>query len=206
MGKGYLKRSILFLTNNKNALPMYEWLLQKGQTVHLSSDEITIRQIEFMRPEIIISYNYSYIIKQDIISFMNGRIINLHISYLPWNKGSNPSFWSFMDETPKGVTIHRVDTGLDTGDILCQKLIEFDEEKETFRTSYKILHNEITSLFKENWNSIKNNTIQGKKQENKGTYHTLLDYKKFTSIYPLNWDENIAESKRKIKGYNDDWN
>ena len=105
MGKGYLKRSILFLTNNKNALPMYEWMLQKGQTVHLSSDEITIRQIEFMRPEIIISYNYSYIIKQDIISFMNGRIINLHISYLPWNKGSNPSFWSFMDETPKGVTI-----------------------------------------------------------------------------------------------------
>ncbi len=27
-------------------------------------------------------------------------IINLHISYLPWNKGAYPNVWSFIDETP----------------------------------------------------------------------------------------------------------
>ena len=151
-----------------------------------------------MNPEIVVSYNYKYLIRQDAISYMQGHIINLHISYLPWNKGSDPNFWSFIDNTPKGVTIHRVDMGLDTGEILCKKLVDFDEEQETFRTSYEKLNREITVMFTENWIAIKNNTVKVEKQEGSGTYHTKRDFKKFTELYPINWDENVAEYKRKI--------
>lgn len=51
-------------------------------------------------------------------------VINTHPSYLPHNRGKNPYYWSIVDGTPFGVTIHKVDDGVDTGDILWQFKIE----------------------------------------------------------------------------------
>ncbi|MCL0081308.1 hypothetical protein M1N64_03665 [Peptococcaceae bacterium] len=45
-----------------------------------------------------------------------GRAINLHISFLPWNRGADPNFWSFIENAPVGVSIHYLDEGIDTGD------------------------------------------------------------------------------------------
>jgi len=44
-----------------------------------------------LRPELIVSYNYKYIISSDIIYFMKGNIVNLNISLLPWNRGLDPN-------------------------------------------------------------------------------------------------------------------
>ena len=54
------------------------------------------------------------------------NIINLHISYLPYNRGAHPNFWSFVENTPSGVSIHQVDSGIDTGKIVIQKQINFN--------------------------------------------------------------------------------
>ncbi len=62
-------------------------------------------------------------------------IINLHISFLPWNRGAHPNFWSFYDDTPKGVTIHLIDEGIDTGAIIYQKEITFDRNEKTFESN-----------------------------------------------------------------------
>ena len=59
--------------------------------------------------------------------------------------------WSFLEDTPKGVTIHYIDEGIDTGDIIVQKEVFIDEDKETLKSSYEILNKEIQALFKENW-------------------------------------------------------
>ena len=40
---------------------------------------------------------------------MKRPIVNLHISYLPFNRGSHPNYWSFVENTPKGVSIHEID-------------------------------------------------------------------------------------------------
>ena len=66
---------------------------------------------------------------------------------MPYNRGSHPNFWSFVENTPAGVTIHEVDEGVDTGKIINQKQIVFDlnheKNKLTFRSTYKILIREI---------------------------------------------------------------
>ncbi|MCD8568399.1 MAG: formyl transferase, partial [Geovibrio sp.] len=90
------------------------------------SERIDLPLIEEIKPDLIISYSYRYIIGEDVISAMNGGIINLHISYLPWNKGADPNIWSFLENTPKGVTIHKIDEGLDTGEILVQEELVFN--------------------------------------------------------------------------------
>ena len=49
----------------------------------------------------IISYGYRHIVSKKIIDSSRNGIINLHASYLPWNKGAHPNFCSFIDKIPK---------------------------------------------------------------------------------------------------------
>ncbi|EHJ01496.1 formyl transferase domain protein [Clostridium sp. DL-VIII] len=190
---------ILFLTNNQISYKLYEWLKnEKLEDVKLYNDNINLEMIHNMDPDLIISYNYKYIIKKDVIMFMNNRVINLHISLLPWNRGASPNLWSFLENTHKGVTIHHIDEGLDTGEILLQKEIFFDESKETLKSSYIKLHEEIQELFKKNWNKIKNNNIISKPQAGKGSFHLMSEMQVVENIID-SWEINILELKQKYK-------
>ena len=99
--------------------------------------------------EFIISYGYKFIIGEEIIKLFRNKIINLHISYLPFNRGSYPNLWSHLENSPSGVSIHYIDEGIDTGDILFQKKISFDQHKHSFRSSYEVLRKEIEELLNE---------------------------------------------------------
>jgi len=149
---------ILFLGGNM-AKGLADWLEQRGEEVIYKEERITIDNVKELSPEIIVSYNYKYIIPKQIIDCVGGKAINLHISLLPWNKGAHPNVRSFLEGIPKGVTIHYIDEGIDTGDIIVQKEVFIDEDEETFKGSYEILHKEIQTLFKENWDKIKSGEI-----------------------------------------------
>ena len=112
--------------------------------------------------DIVKSYGYKYIIKKDIIKYFYKKIINLHISYLPYNRGADPNLWSILDNTPSGVTIHYMDETLDTGDILCQKKVILDFENDTLETSYNRLTSEMINLFIQNFDKICNCKIKSK--------------------------------------------
>jgi len=176
-----------------------DWLTSVGEDVIYTEGKISVNNVRNINPDFIISYNYRYIISEDIIEFMNNRIINLHISYLPYNKGAYPNIWSFLENTPKGVTIHYVDKGIDTGDIIIKKKIFIDENKETLKSSYEILHTALQEIFKKNWKRIKNNEIKTIKNKG-GTMH----YKSELSIFkPLikeeGWDTTIKELKKRYE-------
>ena len=101
--------------------------------------------------DFIVSYKYRFIISHDIVAYMKRKIVNLHISLLPWNRGADPNLWSFLKDTPKGITIHYIDSGVDTGDILLQKEFDFNLEEDTLKTTYDFLNKEIIRLFKNNY-------------------------------------------------------
>jgi methionyl-tRNA formyltransferase len=189
---------ILFLTNNPNTEHLIDWLkIAAKEEVIVWGEGINYEDLKTISPDYIISYNYKYIIKKEVLDFLPDRVINLHISFLPYNRGSNPNIWSFLEDTPKGVTIHLVDEGLDTGDILVQKEIYFDEGLESLKSSYDKLHNEIQNLFKEYWSRIKAGDIEPIKQSGDGSTNTKKD---FLQIEPLlkekGWDSPIREIKK----------
>lgn len=188
---------ILFLTNNCNTEQLYKWL-KKKHTVIRYSEPINIDFLNSIDPRIIISYNYKHIIKKEVINHMEGRVINLHTSLLPWNRGANPNFWSFIDHTPSGVSIHMIDEFLDTGDIICQKEVEFDITKETFKSTYEKLQIAIEELFISEWDNIWNGRISPIMQKGIGTYHTSKDFRELNSKIEINWDDNIAEFLEKM--------
>ena len=188
--------TVLFLTNNDNTMPLLSWLKERCHVIEMR-EKVTLEYVKEINPALVVSFNYRYIIKKDVISFLGKRIINMHISYLPWNKGSNPNFWSFFDKTPKGVTIHQLDEGLDTGDILFQKELFLDEEKETFISSYDKLLAEMIELFKENWEIIRTMQWEAIPQKAEGTYHTMKDMDEIQKVCKINWSDNIAEYLKK---------
>ena len=190
---------ILFLTNNENTKSLYDWLIvHEGESnVVRFTNRIDIDIINKLRPSYIISYNYKYLIKEDVINYMQGKIVNLHTSYLPYNRGSSPNFFSFMEDTPKGVTIHRLEKGLDTGEIYVQKELIFDENIETFASSYNALIKAMEELFVENWDKIKAGKILSKQQEKSGTYHTMKDLEIYRKKCNFSWNDTIVEYKKK---------
>lgn len=145
----------------------------------------------------IISYGYRYIISPFIINQFRNRIFNLHISYLPWNRGADPNLWSFLEDTPKGVTIHYMDEGVDTGDILLQKNVSFDIEKHTLRTSYNVLKSTIEQLFTDNWKELIGSQLAAFSQKGSGSYHKKNDKNKYLHLMTSGWDTPVKFIHRK---------
>ena len=193
------KGAILFLTNNENTEELYQWLKEREPLVYKLTNRLTPEMIKELEPSFVVSFNYRYIIPAEALELMPRRVINLHTSFLPYNRGSAPNFFSFLEDTPKGVTIHLMDSGLDTGDILCQKEVVFDERHETFASTYDALMREITLLFQENWQSVRDGKIRPRKQKGQGTSHRVRDMEAIRQAHPFSWQDNIAEWKKKLR-------
>jgi methionyl-tRNA formyltransferase len=144
--------------------------------------------------DFIVSYGYRHILEKSVIEHLGGTIINLHISLLPWNRGADPNLWSFLENTPKGVTIHYVDEGLDTGDIISQLELFFDEQNDTLKTTYEKLSQQMVELFKNNWPNILSGNIMRKKQPSFGSFHRLKDKERFNYLLAeKGWETPVRE-------------
>ncbi|TWC57219.1 formyl transferase-like protein [Pseudomonas sp. SJZ080] len=137
--------------------------------------------------ELVVSYGYRHILKKNVINSSSAPIINLHISYLPWNRGAHPNFWSFFDSTPSGVSIHLIDEGVDTGPIIYQRYVNFTKNETSFSKTYKRLVAEIELLFKENIEEIISLGFTAVPQRRRGTYHRVSDL----PIDFAGWDSEI---------------
>lgn len=161
--------------------------------VPLDSDSKCLCNIDF-----IISYGYQHILKEDVLDKFSNKAINLHISLLPWNRGADPNLWSFLEDTPKGVTIHYLDYGIDTGDILAQQEVNYVPE-DTLRTSYERLSKTIEELFRRVWPNIRSGKQKSIPQLKGGSYHRLNDRVAFEYLFTKGWDTPVADLIGKAK-------
>ena len=174
---------ILYLGYSENVV--HSFLQTRGE-VHHTEERLTL-DFAIEDYDWIISYGYSHIIKQHHISKAKNPIINLHISYLPFNRGADPNFWSWLENTPKGVTIHQINQGVDTGDIFVQKEVIFESE-QTLASSYGILREEIEKLFLISFDDIVKRRILPKKQEGIGSSHLTKDLAKYRYLLTQGWN------------------
>jgi len=107
------------------ASPVKRSALELGLPV-LQPDKIKSNQefrqrLESMQPEAIIVVGYGRIVPPWMLDLPRLGNINLHASLLPKYRGAAPIQWAIANgESVTGVTIMRLDAGLDTGDILQQ--------------------------------------------------------------------------------------
>lgn len=81
----------------------------------------SVDRLRSIAPEIMVIVGYGQIIPQSILDIAPRGILNVHASLLPKYRGAAPIQWAIANgETSTGVTIMKIDAGLDTGDILRQ--------------------------------------------------------------------------------------
>jgi len=180
---------VLFLGEKDCSL--ISWLEDNGEKILQTTEKISPDLILLNNIDIVVSFGYRHILKKNILDLLPNKFFNLHISFLPWNRGADPNFWSFYDQTPKGVSIHLIDEGIDTGDIISQREIEFDLNTETLASSYIKLHSSLKELFIENWSDIKNESYSRVKQFGQGSTHKLQDKKSLSFTYKDCWDKPV---------------
>lgn len=189
--EGEISSNILFLGDCND--PLFHWLRSCGEAVVQSTELITPNIIVEHRAGFLVSYGYRHIISKEVLDLLPNRAINLHISYLPWNRGADPNLWSFVENTPKGVTIHYIDEGLDTGDIIVQEMVHFDPNVETLSSSYQKLHEVLQKCFKDNWKNIKSGKCNKIAQRGIGSYHRSIDKEHLLDLCTMGWDTPLYE-------------
>jgi methionyl-tRNA formyltransferase len=78
--------------------------------------------VESCRPDVICVAGMAQLLRADVLSFPRLGAVNLHPSLLPKYRGPSPFLWQYHEmDLDGGVTVHQIDEGLDSGDILVQR-------------------------------------------------------------------------------------
>jgi methionyl-tRNA formyltransferase len=81
-----------------------------------------VQELAALKPDLIVVAAYGQILPQVILDLPRFGCVNVHTSLLPKYRGAAPIQWAILDGQPEtGVTIMKMDAGLDTGDILAQE-------------------------------------------------------------------------------------
>lgn len=94
----------------------------------INSDKVRALLIE-MKPDICVISHLEKLIKPQLLSIPRLGFINLHPSLLPFYRGMAPQSWPIINgEKETGVTVHYVNEGIDTGDIIIQEKIVITQD------------------------------------------------------------------------------
>jgi folate-dependent phosphoribosylglycinamide formyltransferase PurN len=93
------------------------------KVVSVNSDE-TIRVLQELQPSVVV-VNGTRIIAARVLSSIPAVFINIHAGITPMYRGVHGGYWALVEHNKEacGVTVHEVDTGVDTGRILAQTRI-----------------------------------------------------------------------------------
>ena len=153
----------------------------------------TDKHINFFKKkkvDFLITVYWPWILQESFFQLAK-QTINFHPSLLPMNRGWYPHVHNIISNTRSGVTLHQISKKADEGKIWCQKEVKVNCT-DTAKNLYDRLSIHIESLFKSNWNKIKNNKLKAFEQDHsKAIYYNKKDAQVYDEIditkkiYPL---------------------
>lgn len=100
----------------------------KNQNVNSSE---FIEQIKPFDCDLFVSMSFNQIFRTEIINLPKLKTINCHAGKLPFYRGRNILNWALInDEKEFGITVHYVDEGIDTGDIIVQETYQITDSDD----------------------------------------------------------------------------
>lgn len=95
---------------------------------NINSDEF-INKVKLYQVDLFVSMSFNQIFKKRTIELPPMGTINCHAGKLPFYRGRNILNWALInDEKEFGITVHYMDTGIDTGDIILQRTYSITDE------------------------------------------------------------------------------
>lgn len=134
--------------------------------VKINSEEF-IQVAERYSCDLFVSMSFNQIFRKDIINLPRLGTINCHAGKLPFYRGRNILNWALInDENSFGITVHYIDEGIDTGDIIKQNsypINDNDDYSSLLEIAYvecaNILYDSIKEIQSGESKRIEQNTI-----------------------------------------------
>ena len=88
-----------------------------------------ISRVEKYEADLFVSMSFNQIFRNEMINLPRYKTINCHAGKLPFYRGRNILNWALTnDEKEFGITVHYMDEGIDTGDIILQETYPITDE------------------------------------------------------------------------------
>ncbi len=164
---------------------------------------VKVREPEFVqklkewRPDFIVVAAFGQFLTQEILDIPAYGCINVHASLLPKYRGAAPIQYAIIKgETETGVTIMRMEKGMDTGAMYSRVVVPIDAEMNFAR-----LHDELmekgANLLTDTLPLIANGLQPEEQNENEATYATLLT----KEMAKIDWNRPAQEVHDKVRGF-----
>ena len=173
------KKNILVLPSKRDkGEDMWQPSLKKFAKKH-KYKVVAINELYKIKNLIFISIEYDSLI--DTKKFLSKELFNFHFSLLPKYRGCHTNFFQiYYGEKSSGITLHKIDNGIDTGPIIASIKYKIHRNTNAFQNYHKLMAYSV-KLLKKNFKTILNKKYKTKKQKlEKGTYFSRLsvNYKK----------------------------
>ncbi|HEX9865122.1 MAG TPA: formyltransferase family protein [Acidimicrobiia bacterium] len=193
---------LAFAGNRTVAVSCLEHLLEVGVVPHAlmipSANDVALQDLAGLPPErvlvgsefrqekgiellrsldldYILGVHFPYIVPDSVLEIPRIGALNLHPALLPHNRGWHTPSWAILDGTPIGATLHFMDSGVDTGDIVAQAELEIRPE-DTAHTLYSRLLELEVELFRTAWPLLASgNPPRTTQSPDEGTSHNRRD-------------------------------
>ncbi len=140
------------------------------------NDDRVIEFVNSLNPKVVMVCG-TRLIKKRIIDGIEAPLINIHVGITPKYRGVHGGYWALANNDPQhcGVTVHLIDTGIDTGGIISQSIIH-PTKKDNFCTYTLLQIIEGLKCIKEAIGQIESNSLKIKetKLESKLYYHPTI--------------------------------
>ena len=201
--KAQVKFFIYDAEKNSSSESSYKLFSEKGIEVKAVSQINSLEALRIVKnhqPDFLFSINNFKIIRNELMDIPKIGTINFHNSPLPLYGGVNIPSWVIINgEKNHGVTWHFINSGIDTGDIIAQKIFPIDADITAGRLM-AICIMEGISLFKNIFLKILNNEYKRRPQEGKSSYYSLKDFPENKGIIDFNW--RYEKIERMVRGLN----
>ena len=177
-----------------------EWCKSQGLNVIEIFSREQLDSLDFQKRDLLISDRTSFIFEKEWLSSNTLLKVNVHPSLLPRHRGSFPIFWSALLGSKWGVTLHKIEEGIDDGPIVDQVEISYDDTcsfrdlYEKYRSVTQIILEEMVIKFAKGYN------FEGTPQP-KITFnpHTVKKSKKLFEKLSAGWDTRIVDARSQLE-------
>jgi folate-dependent phosphoribosylglycinamide formyltransferase PurN len=148
----------------------------------------TKRILEEYQPDVVV-VNGTRILKKEIIESIDTPFVNTHAGITPKYRGVHGGYWALTEHDMEhcGVSVHLIDTGIDTGGILYQDVIEITD-KDTFNTYPYLQMAAAIPLMEKAINDIANKTYKTRKVDLTSklwSHPTIMEYLKYRILHSV---------------------
>ncbi|MDF7679742.1 bifunctional UDP-4-amino-4-deoxy-L-arabinose formyltransferase/UDP-glucuronic acid oxidase ArnA [Enterobacteriaceae bacterium ESL0689] len=161
-----------------------------------------IERIREMQPDILFSFYYRHLLGEEILSLPSRGAFNLHGSLLPKYRGRAPLNWVLVNgESETGVTLHRMISQADAGDIVAQQRVAIDDDDNALALHRKLCA-AASVLLAQALPAIRDNTIQPWAQDES---QASWVGRRSPEDGRLDWDKPASVLHNLVRAVSDPW-